>query len=124
MVSATCQLPLCLSNKYDEGVASFCVSLVQASRKKFTNPAPPHNVPLTIIGAFIIWGGWYSFNGGSALRANFQAVNALLNTQLSACTSLIVWTALGWYETRKYSVVTMASGALAGLAGNYFLTAF
>ncbi len=58
-----------------------------------------------------------SFNGGSALRANFQAVNALMNTQLSACTSLLVWTACGWFSTRKYSVVSMASGALAGLAG-------
>ena len=77
--------------------------------------------PLFLTGAALVWAGWYSFNGGSALLANSVASNALTNTQISASTSCIVWCALHWfyYSPKTIPTSVMVSGALSGLAGAY-----
>ncbi len=76
----------------------------------------PHNVPLVLLGAGILWFGWFGFNAGSALSAGSVAGYALVNTQLGACTAMIVWMAIEWQRRRKPSGIGIASGAVAGLA--------
>eukprot|EP00658_Telonema_sp_P-2_P032327 TRINITY_DN23962_c0_g1_i2.p1 TRINITY_DN23962_c0_g1~~TRINITY_DN23962_c0_g1_i2.p1 ORF type:complete len:761 (+),score=203.38 TRINITY_DN23962_c0_g1_i2:200-2482(+) len=101
------------------GVAAFCVALMQERRKDFQkiegNTA--HNMPLFLLGGTLIWAGWYSFNGGSALAANEQGSNALANTQISSCTSCVVWCVIAWFLDGVVPTSAMISGALAGLAG-------
>ena len=81
----------------------------------------------------LIWGGWYFFNGGSALSANFQAANALLNTHIAACTVSapastlhllftlwqggLVWVTLSYFRDNQFHLLDILNGALAGLAG-------
>jgi Amt family ammonium transporter len=76
-----------------------------------------HNLPLSLIGVALVWVGWYSFNGGSGLRANGQAIGALTVTQISACFSACVWAILSKLHTGQIPVTAIGSGALAGLAG-------
>ncbi len=76
----------------------------------------PHNVPLVLLGAGILWFGWFGFNAGSAGGADSVAVAALVNTQIGACAGMVVWMAVEWSQRRKPSGVGIASGAVAGLA--------
>src|SRR5580704_2769343 len=76
----------------------------------------PHNVPLVLLGAGILWFGWFGFNAGSALSAGQVAGYALVNTQLGACTAMLVWMGIEWSLRRKPSGVGIATGAVAGLA--------
>src|ERR1700684_2615476 len=76
----------------------------------------PHNVPLVLLGAGILWFGWFGFNAGSALSAGQVAGYALVNTQLGACTAMLVWMGIEWWRRRKPSGVGIASGAVAGPA--------
>jgi hypothetical protein len=64
-----------------------------------------------------VWVGWYSFNGGSGLRANGQAISALFVTQIAACTSAFTWCVCSYFDDGYVQITHMASGALAGLAG-------
>jgi ammonium transporter, Amt family len=76
----------------------------------------PHNVPLVLLGAGVLWFGWFGFNAGSADGANAVAVSALVNTQIGACAGMIAWMTIEWFFRRKPSGVGIASGAVAGLA--------
>ena len=76
----------------------------------------PHDIPLVLLGAGILWFGWFGFNAGSALGANHVAASALVNTQLGASAAMVVWTAVEWVQRGKPSAVGMAAGAVAGLA--------
>src|SRR5271169_4884809 len=76
----------------------------------------PHSVPLVLLGAGILWFGWFGFNAGSALSAGTVAGYALVNTQLGACTAMLVWMGIEWWRRRKPSGVGIATGAVAGLA--------
>ncbi|HEV2374444.1 MAG TPA: ammonium transporter [Streptosporangiaceae bacterium] len=76
----------------------------------------PHSVPLVLLGAGILWFGWFGFNAGSATSAGTVAGYALVNTQLGACTAMVVWMAVEWWRRRKPSGVGIATGAVAGLA--------
>ena len=75
-----------------------------------------HNVPLVLLGAGILWFGWFGFNAGSATSAGTVAGYALVNTQLGACTAMLVWMGIEWWRQRKPSGVGIATGAVAGLA--------
>ena len=102
------------------GVASLVVALVVQKRRVFKKGVvddTTHNLPLAMIGVALIWVGWYSFNGGSALRANGQAASALLATQISACCGALVWAIASKVESGNVQITAVVSGGLAGLAG-------
>lgn len=75
----------------------------------------PHNLSLTILGASLLWFGWFGFNAGSALGANALAVKAFLNTQLAAAAASLGWVSVEWKRSGKPSALGFASGAVAGL---------
>ena len=78
-------------------------------------PMPPHNLVLTMIGASLLWVGWFGFNAGSALEAGNSAALAFLNTLLATAGAVIAWSAAEWLITRHASMLGAASGAVAGL---------
>ena len=75
----------------------------------------PDNLVLTVIGAGLLWVGWFGFNGGSALAADGAAAHAFVTTQLAAASALLTWIAIEWLQRGKASVLGAASGAIAGL---------
>ena len=75
----------------------------------------PHNLTLTVLGAGMLWFGWFGFNAGSALGANALAGSAFLNTNLAAAAALLSWTAVEWMHDGKPTALGAASGAVAGL---------
>jgi Amt family ammonium transporter len=98
------------------GVAALVAALVLRERKGFPHVAmPPHNMPLTVMGAGMLWVGWYGFNGGSALAANGSASMAILVTHLGAATGALAWMALEWMRYGKPSVLGIVTGMVAGL---------
>lgn len=78
-------------------------------------PIHPHNLSITLLGAALLWFGWFGFNAGSALAANGLAVKAFLTTQLSACAAALGWIVLEWKKHGKPTALGIASGAVAGL---------
>jgi len=96
------------------GAGALAAALYLGRRR--SQPDRPHDVPLVLLGAGILWFGWFGFNGGSALSAGHVAAAAVVNTQLGACAGMLAWTAAEWSHRRKPSGVGMASGAVAGLA--------
>lgn len=98
------------------GVGALVAALVLRARKGFPHAAmPPHNVPLTIMGAGMLWVGWFGFNGGSALAANGSAAMAILVTHLGAATGALTWMAIEWLRFGKPSVLGIVTGTVAGL---------
>jgi Amt family ammonium transporter len=75
---------------------------------------PPHNIPYTVLGAGLLWVGWFGFNGGSALASNGLAVVALVNTNTAAAAAAVVWMLLAWRDKRP-SVLGIVTGAVVGL---------
>ncbi|BAH76980.1 MULTISPECIES: ammonium transporter [Solidesulfovibrio] len=75
----------------------------------------PHNLPLTILGAGILWFGWFGFNAGSALAANGLAASAFVTTHLAAAAAAFSWIIVEWWHRGKPTTLGMASGAVAGL---------
>jgi ammonium transporter, Amt family len=76
----------------------------------------PHNVPLVLLGAGILWFGWFGFNAGSATSAGSVATYALVNTQLGASAAMLAWMTIEWWRKGKPSGIGIAAGAVAGLA--------
>ena len=98
------------------GVAAIVAAVVMGSRKGFpTLPMPPHNMPLTITGAGLLWVGWFGFNGGSALAANGDAAMAMLVTHLSAAAGAMTWLTAEWIRYGKPSALGAVTGMVAGL---------
>jgi Amt family ammonium transporter len=79
------------------------------------NPAPPHNMVFTLLGAALLWFGWFGFNAGSALAANELAVSAFIATNSAAAMAALTWLFLDWIIIGKPTVLGGASGAVAGL---------
>ncbi|NQV57870.1 MAG: ammonium transporter [Rhodospirillales bacterium] len=99
------------------GIAALIIAKVLGARRGFpTELRPPHNPGMVMIGAAMLWVGWYGFNAGSALAANGSAGMALTVTHISAATSCLVWIAIEWIKFGKPSLVGIATGAIAGLA--------
>ncbi len=97
------------------GFSALAFALVIRSRKEFGNGAiEPHNIPYSVLGAGLLWVGWFGFNGGSALAANGLAVTALVNTNTAAAAAGIVWMFLSWRDNRP-SVLGIVTGAVVGL---------
>jgi Amt family ammonium transporter len=98
------------------GIAGLVACLVLGKRKGFpTTAMPPHNLGYTLIGASMLWVGWFGFNAGSALAANGTAGMAMLVTQIATATAALSWMFAEWLTHRKPSVLGIASGAVAGL---------
>jgi Amt family ammonium transporter len=98
------------------GFSALAFAIVIGPRKGFgKSPMEPNNIPLTVLGAGLLWVGWFGFNAGSALAANGVAVNALLTTNTSAATAGLVWMVLSWLDGRP-STLGIATGMVVGLA--------
>ena len=100
----------------NSGVAALAAALIFGRRLGFgSQPMEPHNVPFIVLGAALLWFGWFGFNAGSALAADGSATNAFVVTNTAACAAVLVWVAMTWIFGKKPSVVGAASGAVAGL---------
>ncbi len=100
------------------GMAALAAGLVFGRRKNFgPQIMVPHNLPLAVVGATMLWLGWFGFNAGSAVAANGVAGNALLTSQIGASTSTLVWLFLSWKSSGKSSIAAVINGAISGLAG-------
>jgi ammonium transporter, Amt family len=96
--------------------AALVAALVLGPRKDFARQAIlPHNVPFTLLGAGLLWFGWFGFNAGSALGANASAALAFCNTMLAPAATLVVWTLLDLSRTGKATAVGAATGIVVGL---------
>jgi Amt family ammonium transporter len=99
------------------GISALVVAVMAGPRDGFPRDLhPPHNPGMTMIGAGMLWVGWYGFNGGSALAANGDAAMALLVTHVSASTAGLVWALLERVRFGRSSMVGMVTGVVAGLA--------
>ncbi|OTA25985.1 ammonium transporter [Alloscardovia macacae] len=99
-------------------VAALVLAMMVGRRHGFGTAAfTPHNVPFVLLGAFLLWFGWFGFNGGSAFGANGTAAYAILTTCLCACTATLGWLAVEKVKTGHATPVGAASGMVAGLVG-------
>jgi ammonium transporter, Amt family len=98
------------------GIAGLVAAIMLGKRKGYpTTAMPPHNLTYTIIGASLLWVGWFGFNAGSAVAANGTAGMAMLVTQIATATAALGWMFVEWLRHGKPSVLGIASGAVAGL---------
>lgn len=99
------------------GVSALAAAIVLGRRKGVakSDEVRPNNVPFVILGAAILWFGWFGFNGGSALDANEVAVQALVNTNLAAAAAAVTWMLVDWSRKGKPSAVGISVGAVCGL---------
>ena len=97
------------------GMAAIAAAALVGRRRNVDRGVEAHNVPYVILGASILWFGWFGFNAGSGLAANGQAVTAFLVTNTCAAVAMMVWVILGMLHGGKVSGVGAASGAVAGL---------
>ena len=98
------------------GAAALTAALVLGPRKDYARQAIlPHNVPFTLLGAGLLWFGWFGFNGGSALAANGPAALAFVNTMFAPTATLVVWTLLDLARTGRATAVGAATAIVVGL---------
>ncbi len=100
------------------GVSALVAARLLGPRKEFRrSPLAPHSVPLVLLGAGLLWFGWFGFNAGSALAANGVAALAFLNTNTAAAAALVTWALLDSARMGKVTAVGAATGAVVGLVG-------
>jgi Amt family ammonium transporter len=98
------------------GVSALAAALIIGRRKGFGHtPMPPHNLPMTVMGASLLWFGWFGFNAGSALSAGGLAAHAFMTTNTAAAAAALAWMFTEWASRGKPTVLGGASGAVAGL---------
>ena len=98
------------------GAAAFAAALVVGTRAEYGQRALlPHNVPFVLLGAALLWFGWFGFNGGSALAANESAALAFVNTLLAPAATLVIWAVLDLALSRKITAVGLATAIVVGL---------
>jgi Amt family ammonium transporter len=98
-------------------MAALVACIMLGKRNGYPNtPMPPHNLPLTLLGAGLLWFGWFGFNAGSSLGANGQAVSAFVATHIAASVATVVWMLIEWAHRGKPTALGAASGTIAGLA--------
>jgi len=97
------------------GMAALAAALVLGRRKGYPDTSPPHNLPFAVLGAGLLWFGWFGFNSGSALAANGVAVNAFLVTHVAAAAAGLSWALIEWLIIRRPTVLGIISGVVAGL---------
>jgi Amt family ammonium transporter len=98
------------------GVSALAAALVVGKRKGYGHDIlAPHDLPMTVLGAGILWFGWFGFNAGSALAANGLSSSAFVATHMSACAATVSWMLTEWIHRGKPTVLGAASGCIAGL---------
>lgn len=98
------------------GAAAMVAAMVLGSRKDYGRQALlPHNVPFVLLGAGLLWFGWFGFNGGSALAANESAALAFTNTLLAPAATIVIWTLLDYGRTKRITAVGVATAIVVGL---------
>jgi Amt family ammonium transporter len=98
------------------GVSALVCAIVMGKRRGYGRvPMPPHSVVLSVIGAALLWVGWFGFNAGSALAANGLASSAFIATHFAAAAGALGWMFIEWFKTGKPTVLGAISGAVAGL---------
>jgi Amt family ammonium transporter len=97
------------------GVAALIAALLVGKRVTNGDRLEPHDIPMTVLGAGLLWFGWFGFNAGSALTAGGLAANALVVTNTAAAAATISWVVASWFHRGKVSVLGAACGAVAGL---------
>ncbi len=99
------------------GIAALVIAVILGARRGFNKTLlPPHSPTLTMVGAGLLWFGWYGFNGGSALSASGDAASAILNTHMAACAAALIWILLERARIGKATSIGIVTGAVAGLA--------
>lgn len=100
------------------GVSALVCALYLGRRVDYTNePTPPHSTVLSLIGAALLWFGWFGFNAGSALSPNALATNAFVTTHFAAASAMLAWIMIDWFRNGKPTAIGAISGAVAGLVG-------
>jgi ammonium transporter, Amt family len=98
------------------GVSALVAVLIMGKRVGFGKvPTPPHNLPFAVVGAAMLWVGWFGFNAGSALAANGLASSAFMATHTAASTAALGWMIAEWLKSGRPTMLGAASGAVAGL---------
>jgi Amt family ammonium transporter len=98
------------------GIAALVAAILYGKRHGFgREPMEPHDITMVVIGAALLWFGWFGFNAGSAVAAGALASNAFVVTHLATATAMVTWVTLSWLVGGKPSVVGAAAGAVAGL---------
>ncbi|MBI2162893.1 MAG: ammonium transporter [candidate division NC10 bacterium] len=98
------------------GVSALAAALIVGKRRGYgTEPMPPHNLPLTVTGAAMLWVGWFGFNAGSALSSGALATSAFVVTHIATAAATLAWMFTEWLARGKPTVLGAASGAVAGL---------
>lgn len=98
------------------GVSALVCALYLGKRLDYKNePTTPHNSVLSLIGAGLLWFGWFGFNAGSALSASSLATSAFVTTHFAAATAMLAWTVIDWFKSGKPTAIGAISGAVAGL---------
>jgi Amt family ammonium transporter len=98
------------------GTGALAAALVVGRRRGYPDISPPHNLPFAILGAALLWFGWFGFNAGSALSSGSLAVSAFISTHMAAAAASIAWAVLEWISRRRPTALGLISGAIAGLA--------
>ena len=99
------------------GISALVIAKILGARNGFPRSVkPPHSPVIAMIGAALLWVGWFGFNAGSALAANQNAAMAMLVTHISAAAATITWMLIDWYKNGKPGLVGMITGMVAGLA--------
>ena len=98
------------------GVSGLVAALVLGARRDHkTEDLQPHNVPFVMLGASLLWFGWFGFNAGSSLSINGLATLAFVTTHVAACSATLAWMALEWWREGRVTVVGAVSGTISGL---------
>ncbi len=98
------------------GIAALAAALVVGKRQNFeTHVPPPHNLPFAVLGAGLLWFGWFGFNGGSALGAGSVATNAFVATHVATAAAGLTWSLIEWVVNTRPTMLGMITGAVAGL---------
>jgi Amt family ammonium transporter len=98
------------------GISALVAAVILGRRRGFpATPMPPHNLPFTVLGAGLLWFGWFGFNAGSALSAGGLAASAFVVTNTAAAAATLAWILMDWFVKGRPTALGAASGAVAGL---------